>query len=41
MICRDVIIAASRYIDPFRRQNNFEIFGLDILIDENMKGHLI
>ncbi len=24
-------------IDPFKRLNNFEIFGMDFMIDENFK----
>lgn len=29
----DIICAAYPFIDPERRANNFEIFGIDIMID--------
>lgn len=28
-------------IDPFKRVNNFEIFGMDFMIDENFKVWLL
>jgi tubulin polyglutamylase TTLL1 len=28
-------------IDPFKRDNSFEIFGLDYMIDEDFKVYLI
>lgn len=35
------MFAAFPLIDPERRQNNFEIFGIDIMIDESYKCWLI
>lgn len=37
----DIIFAAYPFIDPERKANNFEIFGIDIMIDENLKCWLI
>jgi tubulin monoglycylase TTLL3/8 len=37
----DAISAAALSIDPQRRVNNFEIFGLDFMIDENYNVWLI
>ena len=35
------MMAVSRKIDPKKRQNTFEIFGYDFMIDEDMKVYLI
>ena len=32
-ICTDVIKGSYHVVEPLRRVNNFEIFGLDIMID--------
>lgn len=32
-IAIDVIYASSYFVDPKKRKNNFEIFGLDLMID--------
>lgn len=40
-IATDVIRAAYCSIDPCRRLNNFEVFGLDFMIDCNFKPWLI
>lgn len=36
-----MIHGAYFFVDPSRRSCNFEIFGLDIMIDENYKCYLI
>ncbi len=28
-------------MDPYRRENTFEVFGLDFMIDQNLKTWLI
>lgn len=33
--------AAYYFVDPKRKLNNFEIFGLDIMVDESLKCYLI
>ena len=40
-LATDTIKAVSRKMDPNRRQNSFEIFGYDFMIDEEMKPWLI
>ena len=40
-IATDVIHASAMNIDPDRRINNFEIFGLDFMIDTNYDVWLI
>lgn len=40
-IATDVIHASALNIDPERRVNNFEIFGLDFMIDSNYNVWLI
>ena len=40
-ISREVIEAAFPFIDPQRRSSNFEIFGIDVMIDSNYKCWLI
>ena len=40
-IATDAIRACSGSIDPTRMESNFEIFGLDFMIDENYKLYLI
>ncbi len=37
----DVMHAAYYFVDPNKKVNNFEIFGLDIMVDEDMKCYLI
>jgi hypothetical protein len=37
----DVIKANYQFIDPHRKASNFEIFGLDIMIDKDFKPWLI
>ena len=33
--------AGVNYLDPLRLDNNFEVFGLDFMIDSNLKLWLI
>lgn len=40
-IATDTMKACSLSIDPERRENNFEIFGLDFMIDAHFKLYLI
>ena len=40
-IATDVLKASSPNIDPKRRQHNFEIFGMDFMIDSTWKPFLI
>lgn len=40
-ICRDVVNASYYFIDSNRKGHNFEIFGLDILIDQDFQPWLI
>jgi len=40
-VASDAIRASALNIDPVRRVNNFEIFGLDFMIDENYSTWLI
>lgn len=40
-IATDTIRASALSIDPHRRMNNFEIFGLDFMIDANYEVWLI
>jgi len=37
----DKIRAVSGKLDPLKRENCFELFGLDMMIDENFKVWLI
>lgn len=37
----DIVRAAYMSIDPKRRANNFEVFGMDFMIDSNFKPWLI
>lgn len=37
----DVIQAAFPFIDPLRRANNFEIFGIDVMVDSDCRCWLI
>jgi len=40
-IATDSIKSAFHFIDPYRKGNNFEIFGFDFMIDNNFKPWLI
>jgi len=40
-IATDVMRASALNIDPQRRVNNFEIFGMDFMIDASYKVWLI
>jgi D-alanine-D-alanine ligase-like ATP-grasp enzyme len=40
-VASDAIRASALNIDPDRRVNNFEVFGLDFMIDENYSVWLI
>ena len=40
-LATDAIRATYSIIEPNRRENNFELFGLDFMLDENMKVYLI
>ena len=40
-IATDIIHASAMNIDPDRRMNNFQIFGLDFMIDVNYDVWLI
>jgi tubulin polyglutamylase TTLL1 len=40
-IATDAIRATSLFLDPSRLNNNFEIFGLDFMIDCKFKTYLI
>lgn len=37
----DIMKASINYLDPDRLENNFEIFGLDFMIDNDLKLWLI
>lgn len=37
----DIIRASANYLDQEKLQNNFEVFGLDFMIDRNLKPWLI
>lgn len=37
----EIIEAAFPFVDPERRANNFEVFGIDVMIDEDYKCWLI
>lgn len=37
----DIMNASYYLIDPKRKGNNFEVFGLDIMIDTNFRPWLI
>ena len=40
-VATDAIRAAYLIVDPSRREHNFEIFGLDFMIDNNFNPWLI
>jgi hypothetical protein len=40
-IATDAMRACSGGIDPAKLQNNFEIFGMDFMIDANLEVWLI
>ena len=40
-IITDVIHANYNLIDPHRNESNFEIFGLDFILDRNFQPYLI
>ena len=40
-IATDVIKASAHLLDPNKSQNNFEVFGLDFMIDEEINVWLI
>ena len=40
-LAKIAIKAVYGKIDPFRRENSFEIFGLDFMLDDDFKPYLI
>ena len=40
-LAKDIIASTYVSIDPGRKEHNFEVFGLDFMVDEDMKVHLI
>jgi len=40
-LCIDAVKATFVSLDPKKRLHNFEVFGLDFMIDEKMKVYLI
>jgi hypothetical protein len=40
-LATDAMRATYSIIEPNKRENNFELFGLDFMLDENMKVYLI
>ena len=40
-IATDVLKASLKGMDPMAKQNNFEVFGLDFMIDNKFKPWLI
>lgn len=40
-ITLDAVKATYLSLDPLRRQHNFELFGMDFMIDNNLKPFLI
>lgn len=40
-LARDIVRAAFLKVDPDRRENTFELFGLDFMIDDRFKVWLI
>jgi hypothetical protein len=41
IIATDAIRASSLVIDPDRKVHNFEVFGMDFMIDQDFKPWLI
>lgn len=37
----DLMKASINLLDPERRSNNFELFGLDFILDEDLRVYLI
>lgn len=40
-IATDILRAAASKVDPHRRRNNFELLGLDFMVDASYKVWLI
>lgn len=40
-MCKKILKASAHLIDPQNKQNNFELFGLDFMIDNQYKPYLI
>ena len=40
-IATDVVRASAHNLDPVRRSNNFEVFGLDFMLDAELNVWLI
>ncbi len=40
-MCRQVMAASAHLLDPARKAHNFELFGLDFMVDEGGKVFLI
>lgn len=40
-LAKDAVCSTFVSLDPARRLHNFEVFGLDFMIDEDLRVHLI